>query len=337
VSLAEVFLAVIWLGVTGYVLFAGADFGAGFWDLLAGDTQRGMPQRKLIEHTIAPVWEANHVWLIFVIVMMWTGFPEVFASIASTTYIPLTLAAFGIIGRGAAFAFRKASDDLRHQRLYGAIFAISSSLTPFFLGAVAGGIASGRVPLGIDAGDNLTSWLNPTSIATGALAVGVSAYLAACYLVYDAKRHAPDLVGAFRTRAIASGVLVGGLAIVALFVVRDDAPAFWDEMTTGWGLAFVIASAVLGLASLGLLALGRYLLVRITAAGTVAAVLWGWGAGQHPDILPGVGIDSAAAAPVVLRTTLIALAIGAVALIPSLTWLYLLFQRERDAEAGSGA
>jgi cytochrome d ubiquinol oxidase subunit II len=316
-------------------LFGGADFGAGFWDLLAGGTERGMPQRRLIEHTIAPVWEANHVWLIFVIVMLWTGFPEVFASIASTTYIALTLAAFGIIGRGAAFAFRKASSELRHQRLYGAIFAISSSLTPFFLGAVAGGIASGRVPLGIDAGDNLTSWLNPTSIATGALAVGVSAYLAACYLVYDAERRAPELVGAFRTRAIASGVLVGGLAVIALFVVRDDAPAFWDEMTTGWGLAFVVVSAALGIASLALLAVRSYLMVRITAAGTVAAVLWGWGAGQHPDVLPGVRIQAAAADPVVLRVTLVSLAIGAVLLIPSLGWLYATFQREERAEAAA--
>src|SRR5256885_7479848 len=148
---AQATLAVMWLGLTLYALFAGADFGAGFWDLLAGDAQRGRPQRDLIDHVIGPVWEANHVWLIFVLVLLWTAFSPVFAAVMSTLYIPLTLAALGIIGRGAAFAFRKASDQLGQQRLFGATFALSSVLTPFFLGTVAGGIASGRVPLGLAA------------------------------------------------------------------------------------------------------------------------------------------------------------------------------------------
>jgi cytochrome d ubiquinol oxidase subunit II len=330
-SLAEWFLAVLWTGLTAYVLFAGADFGGGFWDLVAGDARRGRPQRKLIEHTIGPVWEANHVWLIFVMVMLWTGFPGVFASVASTMYIPLTLAALGVIGRGAAFAFRKVTDDVRRQRLYGGVFAASSVLTPFFLGTVAGGIASGRVPDGIAAGDTLTSWLNPTSLATGALAIGVSAYLAACYLSLDAKRSAPDLADAFRARAIGSGVVVGALALVALLVVHEDAPGFFDAMTSGAGLACVAASIALGLVSLGLLLVRRYLTVRITAAATVTAVLWGWGAAQHPYLLPGTTIDEAAADPAVLGATLIALGVGGLFLLPSLTWLYVLFQRSEGS------
>ena len=140
--LVETMLAVLWLGLTAYVLFGGADFGAGVWDLLAGGTERGRPQRALLEHSIGPVWETNHVWLIFVIVMTWTGLPPVFAAIASTLYIPLTLAALGIIARGSAFAFRKASTQLWQQRLFGAVFAFSSVVTPFFLGTVAGAIAS---------------------------------------------------------------------------------------------------------------------------------------------------------------------------------------------------
>src|SRR5256885_3594218 len=146
---AQATLAVMWLGLTLYALFAGADFGAGLWDLLAGDAQRGRPQRDLIEHVIGPVWEANHVWLIFVLVLLWTGFPPVFAAVMSTLYIPLTAAALGIIARGAAFAFRKASTGLPRQRLFGAAFALSSVVTPFFLGAAAGAIASGRVPPGL--------------------------------------------------------------------------------------------------------------------------------------------------------------------------------------------
>jgi hypothetical protein len=187
-SSADWMLAVTWVGLTLYALFGGADFGAGFWDLLAGGDVRGRPQRGLIEHSIGPVWEANHVWLIFVIVLAWTGFPPVFAAVASTLYIPLTLAAFGIIARGAAFAFRKASTELWQQRLFGAAFALSSVLTPFFLGTIAGGIASGRVPSGLARGNLLTSWWNPTSILGGVLAVGTCAYLAAVYLCADARR-----------------------------------------------------------------------------------------------------------------------------------------------------
>src|SRR3954449_3659837 len=152
-SLADTALAVLWLGLTAYVLFGGADFGGGFWDLVAGGDRRGAAHRGLVEHAIGPVWEANHVWLIFVIVMLWTGFPSVFAAVASTLYIPLTLVALGIIARGAAFAFRKVSQKLWQQRLFGGAFALSSVVTPFFLGAVGGALASGRVPPGIAAGD----------------------------------------------------------------------------------------------------------------------------------------------------------------------------------------
>ncbi|MFC7585924.1 cytochrome d ubiquinol oxidase subunit II [Nonomuraea antimicrobica] len=180
--LPEITLAVLWVGLTAYVLFGGADFGGGFWDLVAGGARAGRRQRALIEHSIGPVWEANHVWLIFVIVLMWTGIPPVFAAVTSTLYIPLTLAALGIIGRGAAFAFRKVSAELWQQRLLGGTFAVSSVLTPFFLGTAAGAIASGRVPPGLARGDLVGSWLGPTSLVGGLLAVGTAAYLAAVYL-----------------------------------------------------------------------------------------------------------------------------------------------------------
>lgn len=200
---ADALLAVMWAGLTAYVLFGGADFGGGLWDLVAGRSRPGLPQRKLIEHSIGPVWETNHVWLIFVIVLLWTGFPSVYAALAATMVIPLTLAALGIIARGAAFAFRKVSEELGAQRLFGAAFAFSSVATPFFLGTVAGGIASGRVLPGIGDSDLVTSWWNPTSVVTGVLAIAVGAYLAAVFLTRDAQRHAPQLVLAFRRRALA--------------------------------------------------------------------------------------------------------------------------------------
>ena len=337
-SLAQWSITVLWIGLTLYALLAGADFGAGLWDLLAGGSHRGRPQRELIAHSIGPVWEANHVWLIFVIVLLWTAFPTVFAAVMSTLYIPLTLAALGIIARGAAFAFRKASDQLEQQRLFGAAFALSSVLTPLFLGAAAGGIASGRVPLGLAAGDLLTSWYNPTSVLGGTLAVGIAAYLAATYLCADALREGQhQLADAFRRRALATGIALGAVAMGGIAVLHTDAPRLFDGLTHR-ALPLVIASAIAGIASLLLLLRRRYLLVRITAALAVTAVLWGWALAQYPYLLPPPAMPDAtiiasAATPAVLSATLIALAVGAVLLIPSLLWLFLLFQRgQRSGE-----
>src|SRR4051794_4338579 len=219
-SPAELMLVVLWIGLTAYVLFGGADFGAGVWDLLAGGDRRGAAQRDLIEHTIGPVWEANHVWLIFVVVLLWAGFSPVFAAVLSTLYIPLTLAALGIIARGAAFAFRKVSTELWQKRLFGACFALSSVLTPFFLGTVAGGVASGRVPPGLARGDVVTSWLNPTSALGGVLAVLVCAHLAAVYLCAEtARRGAAELGAWFRARALVSGPLAGAVALAGIAVL----------------------------------------------------------------------------------------------------------------------
>jgi cytochrome d ubiquinol oxidase subunit II len=328
--LPEILLAIMWLGLTAYVLFGGADFGGGFWDLFAGGAQRGRAQRSLIEHSIGPIWEANHVWLIFVIVLAWTGIPSVFAAIASTLYIPLTLAALGIIARGAGFAFRKASTLLWQKRLFGAAFAFSSVVTPLFLGTVVGAIASGRVPAGIATGHLFTSWLNPTSAVSGALAVGVTAYLAAVFLTRDAQRSGqPDLTEAFRWRALATGIAVGGLSAVGLLVLRVDAPGMFAELTRGRALPATAVSIAAGLASLVLLWLRRYVAVRVTAALAVVGLLWGWGLGQYPALLPGVTLADAAATDAVLAATLGALAVGAILLLPSLWWLYATFQRDR--------
>jgi cytochrome d ubiquinol oxidase subunit II len=333
VDLADAALIVLWVGMTAYVLFAGADFGGGFWDLLAGGSRRGAAQRDLIEHSIGPVWEANHVWLIFVLVMLWTGFPSVFAAVASTLYIPLTLVALGIIARGSAFAFRKVSEELGQRRLFGAAFAFSSVVTPFFLGAAAGGIASGRVPPGIAAGDLITSWFNPTSLITGVLAVGVTAYLAAAYLTRDAERSgAPDLAEAFRLRALITGVVVGGLSIAGLVVLRTDAPTLYAELTAWPAAVLIVVSVVAGVASLVLLWWRAYVAVRVTASLAVAGVLWGWGAAQYPELLPGVTVQDAAATDSVLAATLVALGVGAVLLVPSMWWLYRTFQRSRPLE-----
>ena len=206
---------ILFAAVTIYAIFGGADFGAGFWDLVAGGATRGERPREVIDHSIAPVWEANHVWLIFIFVVLWTCFPEAYASIMLTLFVPLTLAALGIVLRGASFAFRKQVFRTRDRRNFGAAFALASVLVPYCLGAVAGSIASGRVPAGGVAGDPWHSWVNPTSIICGVLAVAVAAYLAAFFLVSDARRLADDeMVAYFRRRATAAGVAAGLVSVV---------------------------------------------------------------------------------------------------------------------------
>ena len=333
-TLPEVVLVVAWIGVTFYALLGGADFGAGFWDLFAGGDRRGWAQRELIEHSIGPVWEANHVWLIFVLVVLWTGFPPVFAAVMSTMIIPLTLAAFGVIMRGAAFAFRKVVDALWLKRVFGASFAASSVLTPFFLGAVAGGVATGRVPPGNARGDLITSWLNPTSLLGGTLAVGVCAYLAAVFLVRDAEREGnQQLVEQFRVRALGTGIALGVIALGGIFVLRADAPRLFEGLTTR-ALPLVVASAVFGLVSLVLLVRRQFVAVRVTAALAVVAIIWGWAAGQYPYMLePDLTIEEAAAGRATLSAMLVSLAVGSLLLVPSMTWLFVIFQREHSQQA----
>jgi cytochrome d ubiquinol oxidase subunit II len=321
--LANVVLVFLWFGITAYVLLAGADFGAGFWDLLAGSARGGAPQRQRIAESIGPVWEANHVWLIFALVVTWTGFPTVFASIASTLYIPLTIVAFGIILRGSAFAFRKTVTEVAVQRIFGASFALSSVITPFFLGMIAGAIASDRVPLGLAQGNVFGSWLTPTSVIGGALAVEVAAYLAAVYLIRDCDRAGDTAMAAyFRVRALIMGVVTGVTALVGIAVLHADAPVLYAGLTHR-GLPLVVLSALAGALSIVLLLLNHHVAVRITAALAVVCVLWAWGVAQYPDILSGTVTVNAAAAPqATLVVLVVTLAVGTALLIPSMLLLY---------------
>jgi cytochrome bd ubiquinol oxidase subunit II len=329
VSSADAVAWVLWVGVTAYAVFGGADFGAGFWSLVAGSGDRGRRAKALIDWAIGPVWEANHVWLIFVIVVLWTGFSEAFASIFSTLFIPLSLAALGIVLRGAGFAFHGTARRLGGQRLAERVFGLSSPLTPFFLGTVVGAIAGERVPVGNAAGDPVTSWLNPLSVLIGALFVATSAYLAAVFLISDARRAGtPDLERYFRTRALATAVVAGALAVAGIVALHADARFVFDGLT-GDGLPLVILSALCGAAALVLLARGATRGVRPLAAGAVVAVVWGWGVAQHPYLLPQVlTIDAGAAPGATLTAVLIVFAIAVVLVLPSLGLLFALAQRK---------
>jgi cytochrome d ubiquinol oxidase subunit II len=338
VNIALVFM---WLGVTAYAVLAGADFGAGFWDLFAGGDREGAPRRALIERVIGPVWEANHVWLIFVLVILWTAFPPVFAAVASSLYIPLTAVAIGIILRGAGFAFRKDVETLGLKRLFGVAFASSSIITPFFLGAVAGAIASGRVPLGNAAADVTGSWRHPTSLLGGALAVVACAFLAAVYLCHDAEaRGVPELSEWFRVRALTAGGVASVLLVGGIAVLHADAPRLFDGLT-GRALPVVIGSGVAGVAALLLTARRSYLIARVAAGLAVATVVWAWAVAQYPYMLPpAVRAADVSAPDSVLDAVIIALTIGAAIVGPSLVWLLALAQadhRSPDAEGMLGA
>jgi cytochrome d ubiquinol oxidase subunit II len=319
---------VLFVAVLMYAIFGGADFGAGFWDLTAGGAKRGRRPREVIDHAISPVWEANHVWLIFTFVVLWTCFPEAYASITLTMFVPLTIAALGIVLRGASFAFRKAVFRTLLKRHFGAIFAVSSVLVPYCFGAIAGGIASGRVPAGGKAGGPVTSWINPTSIVTGLLAVAVTAYVAAVLLTWDAGRLSDDtVVTYFRIRAVAAGVVAGIIALVGLFVVRGDASYLFDGLTSR-ALPLVVVSALAGLAALVLLRGRPHRGGRVAAVLAAGSLVLGWGVAQWDYILPeSLTVSQAAAPSGTITAVLFAAGLAALLIVPAFVLLYMLDQK----------
>ena len=325
---ADAAAVILWIGATLYALFGGADFGAGFWDLFAGDPWRGERPRALIQRSLTPVWEANHVWLIFILVVLWTAFPEAFGAVMSTLYVPLALAALGIVLRGAGFAFRSSIRRLEARRAMGASFALSAVLTPFFMGTVVGAIAAGNVPAN-GSGDAFSSWIAALPLLTGALFVASGAYLAAVFLVADARRSgAPDLEEYFARRALAAALVAGAFALAGVFALHAEAEYVFDGLT-GDGLPLMIASAICGLGVLTLLLRGARPGLRPLAAGAVVAVIWGWGVAQFPYLLPtSLRITESAAPHETLAAVLIVFIAAAIIVLPALGLLYWLTQRE---------
>jgi cytochrome bd ubiquinol oxidase subunit II len=313
------------IGLVLYTVLAGADFGAGLWQLFSGRGSRGVRIRDHAHNSMAAVWEANHVWLIFVLTVVWTAYPEAFGAIASTLSIPLFIAAVGIIFRGAAYALRAGSSTARESRTIDTVTAVASIITPFALGAAVGGIASGRVPVGNAAGDLVTSWLNATSILIGVLAVVTAAYLAAVYLAADAVRLGKsDLARAFRVRALGTGVVAGAIALGGLAVLHADVPSLYHGLASGDGLVALVVSVLGGVTTLALVWVGRYEPARYSAAAAVAAIIAGWALAQRPTFLPGLTIQQAAAPHDTLITIVVAVVVGAAILFPSLGLLFKL-------------
>jgi cytochrome bd ubiquinol oxidase subunit II len=327
-SKADAAAAILWVGATFYALFGGADFGGGFWDLVAGGAERGQRPRDVIQRSLTPVWEANHVWLIFVLVVLWTAFPSAFSAIFTTLYVPIALAALGIVLRGAGFAFRKSVVGLRERRAMGATFAISSLVTPFFMGTVIGAIAAGNVPAAGN-GDAFSSWLAPLPLLIGAMFVASGAYLAAVFLVGDARRAGDEeMERYFERRALGAAVVAGAFAFAGLFALHSEARYVFDRLTDQ-GLPLVILSLLCGAALLAVLLRGGRRPLRPLAAGAVTAVIWGWGVAQFPYLLPtSLRIDEAAAPDPTMTIIFIVFAVAAVLVLPSLGLLYTLAQKD---------
>lgn len=322
-QLAYAPMVLLLVGLAAYTVLAGADLGTGVWELAARRGERALALRDYAHDAMAPVWEANHVWLIFVLTVCWSAYPTAFGSIMSTLSVPFFVALVGIILRGLAYALRAGAGTRRERGLIDDLFALSSILTPFALGAAVGGIASGRVPVGNAAGNLVTSWLNPTSIMIGAIAVAVGAHLAAVYLAADARRvGAVELVRGFRARALLSGVTAGMLALAGLAVVRSDAEHLFTGLTHGAGLAAVVVSGAAGVLTLLLVWAGHFEPARYVGAISVAAIVAGWAAAQRPDFLPGLTVSQAAAGRATLIAVLVVVGLGAVVLIPSLALLF---------------
>ena len=327
--MADAVAAILLATITLYAVLGGADFGGGLWDLLAGGDRRGAAARQLIDDSITPVWEANHVWLVFALVIFWTGFPVAFAAVMSAVALPIWLAVGGVVLRGAGFAFRKEVRGITLQRVTGATFAFSSLLTPFFMGTVIGAMAAGQVPAGATRA-SLTAWTGATSLLIGFLFVGACGYLAAVYLIGEAA-HRGDrrLETYFTRRAQAAGLVTGALSLAILAELHGSDPALFRHLT-GQALPLVIIAAVTGVAVAALLTAGRTRGIRALAALGVAAVIWGWGVAQYPTLLPGTPVTlSNAGAP---HTTLVALVVLFVAVVlivgPSFGLLFALQGRQ---------
>ncbi len=311
-----------------YALMGGADFGGGMWDLLASGpgAQR---QRRAIDDAIGPIWEANHVWLILVVVLLFTGFPRGFAAMMTAMNIPITAMVIGIVLRGSAFIFRKydsKSDAVQHR--WSMVFGIASIFTPFFQGVIIGGLASGqiRVVNGQVVTGFFAGWLTPFALGCGVFALGLFAFLAATYLTVDT-RNQPDLQKDFRLRALWSGLALAPIAAVVFIASKQGAPEMFHGLTRWWAPLLLACTSIFASAALAALWLRRFILARMAAIGQVTLILGGWSLAQYPYLVtPDVTIDNTRAPEVTLRLLVLALGAGAIVLLPSLFFLFRLFK-----------
>jgi cytochrome d ubiquinol oxidase subunit II len=313
-----------------YAVSGGADYGAGVWDLFASgrDSER---QRAAISGAIAPIWEADHVWLIAAIVMLFMGLPGAFTAISIWLHIPLLLMLLGVVLRGSAFIFRHyGSRSAAAQRVWGAVFSAASVVTPVMLGVIVAAVAAGRIPTADEArqsSDFVSPWFAFFPFCVGGLTLALFSFLAAVYLCVEAEDDA--LREAFRRRALAAGFVAGAMAWLAFFAARLEAPALAARLVgPRWTIPFHAATAAAAVGALGFLFARRYRAARLLAAAQVALVVLGWGLAQYPYALPpSLTLSQAAAPPVVLKWLLAIFAAGLVVVMPAFACLMGVFKK----------
>lgn len=333
--LVELTAAAVVIAMAAYVIFGGADFGGGVWDLFALGP-RAARQRALIADTIGPIWEANHVWLILVVVILFTGFPTAYARLSVTLHIPLTLMLVGIVLRGSAFTFRSYDsqrDDV--QRRWSRVFSIASLVTPVLLGIVAGTVATGTVAVvpGVTFVEAyVTPWTRPLPLLVGALTLVLFAFLAATYLTVEAKE--PALADDFRQRAIITGMLLLPIAAGVLLVARTSVPSLWAGLVLSeWARGLHLLTAIAATTALAALVTRRFHLARVAAATQAVLIIVGWARAQYPHIVPpDLTLHDAAAPSATLGLLVGALALGSIVLFPSLWYLFRVFRRSEAGE-----
>lgn len=341
-TLPNVVAALVVLSLNAYAVMGGADYGGGVWDLLASGPRK-KAQRALVADAIGPIWEANHVWLILVVVLVFTCFPVAFARLAVVLHVPITLMLIGVVLRGSAFTFRT-YDSKRDavQRRWGTTFAIASVVTPVLLGVCLGALASGGVgEADLARGFRsvlLDSWLTPFALAVGLFTLVLFAFLAATYLTLEAATSArrdeeEALHDDFRRRALWSGVAVFAAALLVLLLAGAAAPRLRAGLTEGgWALALHLVTAAAALTALAALWTRRYAVARIAAIAQVSCILWGWAWAQFPYVVPpSLTIAAGAAPPITLALTLIGVAVGFTVLVPSLWYLFRIFKGRETA------
>jgi cytochrome d ubiquinol oxidase subunit II len=311
-----------------YALGGGADYGGGIWDLLARGP-RAREQREAIEDAIAPIWEANHVWLILVVVVVFTAFPPAFGALMVALHIPLTVVLLGVVARGSAFAFRKydVPDDRVHRR-WSTVFGIASLFTPLFLGISLGAIASGSIR--VRAGEVTTGffagWTEPFAVSCGVFAQALFAFLAAVYLTVDTEGR-PRLQNDFRRRALATGVTLIPIGALVFALAADGAPEIFAGLTSGWAPPLFAATTTAAGIAIGALIWRWFYVARAAAIAVITLVLLGWGLAQYPYVIvPDMTFTAARASARTLELLIWALAAGALILFPSFAYLFLVFR-----------
>lgn len=327
-SLPYITISVLWIALIIYAVFGGADYGAGIWDLLAFGPRE--PRiHELIDSALGPVWETNHVWLVFLVVGLFSGFPRAFATLVAVLFFPLTLALIGSVLRGSAFVFRTHGLRRTSTRMWNRVFSFASIITPFFLGVSAAAVASGQIPpAGPKAQANLGSlWLTPFALTIGFLSLALCATVAAIFLTVEATNDKEDeLAAAFRTRGLISGAITAVLGALGLALAPSQAPILWSGMLNH-AIPLVIVTMLIGLGTAGTLYFGYYRLARALIIAEAAFMLGSWGVSQIPYIIPPhVTVDAAASSPSTMLLLLIGITIGMIIIIPSILLLFYIFK-----------